>query len=399
MTSVAVSVQGFKNQHLSVSRLRRFEQCPLSFRLHYIDRLAAEPTTPLRFGTLLHAVLERLYQWAVEEEYAGPFDEDHVLALYREEWAHSGLSGLAIYEEGLEILRAYLHEHPDVDHRDVLAVEQDFRLEVGPFELVGKIDRVDRVADDTIEILDYKSNRAIYTREEVETDLQLTIYALAARTLWPWARHIRLGFYLLRHSMRQMTERTEDTLAAAREYIVALGHQTEQATEYPARINPNCQYCDHRRHCPAYDAAVAGQVEVVRSAPADLEAVAREREQVANLAKILYARKAELDDILKARLAVQDALELAGVRYSLQKAAVHVDYPLDATLRVFQEVAGVPQAEARSRLLAIDKAKVDMLVKELGKRMPRAQHRLLKTQLDALAEKTFSPRLYAKEMR
>ena len=34
----------FTNTHLSFSRLQRFEQCPLSFKLHYIDQRKAEHT-------------------------------------------------------------------------------------------------------------------------------------------------------------------------------------------------------------------------------------------------------------------------------------------------------------------------------------------------------------------
>ena len=41
----------FKNQHLSYSRLSRFEQCPLSFKLHYIDKKQAEPGVPLLQGS------------------------------------------------------------------------------------------------------------------------------------------------------------------------------------------------------------------------------------------------------------------------------------------------------------------------------------------------------------
>jgi putative RecB family exonuclease len=393
-----MSLPAFKNQHLSVSRLRRFERCPLSYRLHYIDRHEPEPTLPLRFGVLLHAVLERLYQWVIEEEHIGPLPKDLVLELYRDEWIQSALWGFATYDEGLAILRAYLRDNPTVDHRSVLAVEQAFRLTVGPFEVVGKIDRVDRAGDDIVEVIDYKSNRVLFTRDEVDADLQLSIYALAARELWPWAKQVRLGFYMLRHGARMWTARTEEQLEAVREYIIALGQQTESATEYPARLNTSCPYCEHRQHCPAYAEAVAGGVEVVRSSPADLEAVSRERAQVASLAKILYARKGELDDVLKAHLAGTDALELGGVRYWMHRIT-HVDYPLDATLRVFQEVAGLEEAETRKQLLVISKGRVDALVKELGKRMPRARVRLLKTQLDAVAEKTFSPRLYAKEVR
>lgn len=394
-----MSQTGFKNRYLSVSRLRRFESCPLAFKLHYIDKRDSEPSLPLQFGTMLHAVLERLYQWALAEKHTGRIDDELALELYCDEFVRSGLSGFAIFDEGLRILRAYLHDNPMVDHATVLAVEQDFELEVGGFLVVGKIDRVDRVDAETVEVLDYKTNRAIYTREELDTDLQLTVYALAARQLWPWAKEVRLGFYLLRHGLRMMTERSEEQLESARGYIATLGHQTENATDYAARLQANCAYCDHRQQCPAYAAALAGKVEVVRAASDDLDALAREREQVASLARILYQRKEQLDRILKARLDHEGELELAGMRYTLRPAASHVTYPIASTVRAFAEVAALPEEDVRDELLVIDKARVDALVKRLRKSIPRAKHRLLETYLDALAEKQFSARLYAQEVR
>jgi putative RecB family exonuclease len=390
---------GFKNSYLSVSRLRRFESCPLAFKLHYVDKRDSAPSLPLQFGTMLHAVLERLYQWALAEKHTGRIDHDLALELYCEEFIRSGLSGFAIFDEGLRILRAYLRDNPTVDHATVLAVEQDFELDVGGFLVVGKIDRVDRVDAETVEVLDYKTNRAIYTREELDSDLQLTVYAMAARQLWPWAKEVRLGFYLLRHGLRMMTERSDEQLESARGYIATLGHQTENTTEYAPRLQSNCAYCDHRQQCPAYDAALAGEVEVVKAASDDLDALAHEREQVASLARILYQRKEQLDRILKARLDHEGELELAGMRYTLRPAASHVTYPIASTVRAFAEVAALPEEDVRDELLVIDKARVDALMKRLRKSMPRAKHRLLETCLDAVAEKQFSARLYAQEVR
>ena len=71
----------FKNQHLSYSRLSRFEQCPLSFKLHYIDKKQAEPGVPLRFGKAVHAVLENLVREHMEEEREGPLSADALFAL------------------------------------------------------------------------------------------------------------------------------------------------------------------------------------------------------------------------------------------------------------------------------------------------------------------------------
>jgi RecB family exonuclease len=394
-----MSQDGFKNRYLSVSRLRRFERCPLAFKLHYVDQLEPEPMQALRFGTMLHAVLERLYQWALAEKHTGPIQDELALDIYSEEFIRSGLWGFALYDEGLRILLAYLRDNPMVDHASVLAVEQDFELDVGGFLVVGKIDRVDRVDAETVEVLDYKTNRAIYTREELDSDLQLTVYAMAARQLWPWAKEVRLGFYLLRHGLRMMTERSEEQLEAARSYIATLGHQTENTAEYPARLQANCAYCDHGRQCSTYQDALAGRIEVVKAASDDLDALAREREQVASLARILYRRKEQLDGILKARLDHEGELELAGMRYSVRPVASHVTYPVASTLRVFAEMAGASEAELRDELLVIDKAQVDALVKRLQKSMPRAKHRLLQTTLDAVAEKQFSARLFAQEVR
>lgn len=391
-----MSANRYTNRHLSVSRLKRFESCPKSFELHYVRGLSSEPNDALRFGSLLHAVLERLFQWVIDEEFCGRLEDEHVIELYRDEWAHSGLAGLATYQEGLDILRAYLRDHPLIDHRDVLAVEQEFRLPVGPFELLGYIDRIDRVDDETVAVIDYKTNRLIFTREEVDADLQLTVYLMAARRLWPWAKKVRLVFHLLRHGIRMETERTEEQLAAARDYIVSLAEQTEKATEYPPRLNPNCIYCDHRAQCPAYRQALDGKLETICEDPKDLEAVARERERVAHLAKILYARKGELENILKAQLADRDVLEVAGMVYQMSRTT-QASYPVAATLDVLREVAGINPDKARGRLLVVDKGQLDALLRELAREMDRAQHRLLKTRLDAISEKTFVPRFFAKE--
>jgi hypothetical protein len=41
-----MTLSTFKNKHLSYSRLERYLACPMAFRLHYIDKLQAEPWSP-----------------------------------------------------------------------------------------------------------------------------------------------------------------------------------------------------------------------------------------------------------------------------------------------------------------------------------------------------------------
>lgn len=393
MTTVAP----FKNQHLSYSRLSRFETCPLSYRLHYIEKKQAEPGLPLRFGKTIHAVLERLIKEVVDDERTGPLSEERAIELYREAWGAEQLTGMDVFAEGLAILRRFIAEQGVVDHRDVLAIEKEFRLPVGPFEVLGFIDRVDWIDDETVEVIDYKTNHQLFTRDEVDTSLQMSLYEVAVRRLWPWAKKVKLTFWMLRHGVRQQTTRTEEQLADALAYVETLGRQTETATEYPARLNTNCSYCDHRKQCPAYADALKGKREFIVEDLADLEGVAREREEVARLAKALYARKEELEDILKAQLKERDELVLGGVRYRMF-ATTSLDYPLEPTLTLLADATGLSRDEVLGKLGSIDKKALDALLKSLGKKLDKPRVSLLKAELEAHADKRMSPRLWAKEV-
>lgn len=393
MTNVAP----FKNQHLSYSRLSRFETCPLSYRLHYIEKKQAEPGLPLRFGKTIHAVLERLIKEVVDDERTGPLSEERAIELYREALGAEQLIGMDVFAEGLAILRRFIAEQGVVDHRDVLAIEKEFRLPVGPFEVLGFIDRVDWIDDETVEVIDYKTNHQLFTRDEVDTSLQMSLYEVAVRRLWPWVKKVKLTFWMLRHGVRQQTSRTEEQLADALAYVETLGRQTETATEYPARLNTNCSYCDHRKQCPAYADALRGKREFIVEDLADLEGVAREREEVARLAKALYARKEELEGILKAQLKERDELVLGGVRYRMF-ATTSLDYPLEPTLSLLADATGLSHDEVLGKLGAIDKKALDALLKSLGKKLDKPRVSLLKAELEAHADKRMSPRLWAKEV-
>lgn len=386
---------GFTNEHLSFSRTSRFERCPLSYRLHYIDKVESEPNTAMRFGKVIHAVLERLIREAVDDERTGPLSDDRALAIFREAWTAENLTGVDLFQEGIEILKGFVRDQGVLEHRDILAVEKEFRLPVGPFTLLGFIDRVDCVDRETIRIIDYKTNRQLYSRDDLDTNLQVSIYHAAARRMWPWAKDVKLTFWMLRHGVRQETTRTPGQIESALTYVETLGRQTESASEFPARINPDCVYCDHRLQCPAYADALTGKHGFVCPDMSDLEAVAREREEIASLSKVISARKEELEDVIKAHLTERDELILGGVRYTIFNAAKY-DYPLDATIDALTRFTGRSRNDLIGRLAVIENKSLDKLLKELGKETDRSRVALLKAELEANAEKTHIPRFWAK---
>ena len=381
---------------LSFSKLSRYETCPLSYKLHYLDQLESEPGVPLLFGSAVHTVLEELVREHMTEVRVGCLPVDRAAELWQQTFASSGMSGLGLFSEGLDLVSRFVREQGALDHQDVLAVEKEFRLNIGGFDVIGYLDRVDRIDDETIEIIDYKTNRQLFTREETDESLQMSLYHLAALQLWPWAKKIRLSFWMLRHGLRQTTERSAEDGEATRRYVETMGTTIANASEFNARLNSNCIYCDHKQHCPAYAEALQGKRDFICEDKADLEAVAKEREQVANLAKVLGARKSELEGVLKTALKDEDELLLGGVRYTMFKTSKS-DYPLSRTLSLLKDATGLTQEALLDRVASVDNKALDALLKELGNSMPRPMVNLLKLELDAIAEKTHSPRFWAKK--
>lgn len=388
-------MNGFKNFHLSVSRLRRYDQCPQSFKLHYVEEKPSEPGEAGEFGKLLHDTLERLFVWVVDEEFTGFLPENKLVEFYRLAWQVSGLSGFELFQQGLSILRSYLRKHPKIDHFNVLAVELEFNIQIEEFVLNGRIDRVDRVNDDTVRICDYKSNRMLYTRDELDTDLQMSVYAIAARHLWPWAKNFEFAFHMLRHDTILSTLRTEEQIEDAAVYVTTVGRQTESDLEFKARINPYCGYCDHRSQCASYEKALAEKVERVAFHEDELEKIAEMRERVATLAKIAYRRKDELDMILRTHLERTESkeLEVGEMRYRLVSAST-TEYPSTPTVEKIARVAGMDRNDVGREILVVNNKLLDALVERVQKNST-SRGLLLKAELETLVERVpMKPRLY-----
>ena len=386
----------FTNEHLSFSRLSRYEQCPLAFRLHYIDRLEGAPGLPLLFGKAIHATLEDLLREVLTLKLDGPLDEARALDLWSKQWLREGgLHGIDVYQEGVSILRDFCRDEGAVRHESVLDIERPFELQIGRFLVVGALDRVNALDAETVEIVDYKSNRVLFTRAEVDASLQMSLYQLAAEKLWPWAKSIRLTFQMLRHSIRMETTRSREQLETAKAYVATLGEQIESATEFPPRLNANCSYCDHKLQCPTYAEALKGKRYVVAENLTDLALVAKEREEVAAIAKLAYSRKGELEEVLRARIEKDGEVHAAGHKYSLFTIA-NTTYPFEATVERLVEGTGLARDEVLRKVAVIDKGALEDLLKESRKRLPRAQVAMLRADVETLAERTFSQRFSSK---
>jgi RecB family exonuclease len=376
------------------SRLHRFAQCPRSYKLHYVDWLPPEPSPESELGGVVHCALEGVVRDHVATGRTGPLDVARAAAEYQLAWGDRQLSDPAAFAEGLELVKRWVAREGAVDAANVLAIEQMFDVEVGGVRLFGAMDRIDRIADDAVRIRDYTSGRIPPSRQEVEENLQLALYDLAAAQLWPWAKRVEVGLDLLRHDRVIAVERSGSQRDATRRYVQAMVARIEATTDFPARLSTLCTHCDQRRHCSAYvavreaDSREAGARE---AGARDLPAVAREREELAARIKILGVRKDELDGVLTQELAARDELVLEGRRYRLV-TATRKEYPFDATLDALDD-AGADSVAAIDRLASIDGAALKRELDELSKQLDPVAMRALRAALDGAAKCSLSTRL------
>ena len=397
----------FRNEYLSYSRVARFAQCKHAFKLHYVDRLPAEPSDSLVLGKLVHAVLEQLLLDHVREERVGRIERSAVRAAWKLAATEGGLADPTLFAEGLAMVEQAVRDEGAIDARNVIGIEHQppargepvarqghhpFRLRAGRFDVVGFIDRVDAVDDETVRVIDYKSNRLLFTDEEVDQSLQMSLYDVAVRQQWPWVRRVELCFVMLRHGVRLTTTRTPTQLATALDYIESVGEQSERETAFEPTLNANCGYCDHRGRCAAYADALAGRRTSAGTTALDLDAVAREREEVARLAKLLYARRNELDQVLLAQLEHHDEVVAGGIRYRMLPAPSKA-LRAERVVPFLARVTGRDEGTLRAELAFVDRKAAEAIVAEVGSTLPVPQARLLRAELEALGAATPGQRL------
>ncbi len=391
-------MMAFTNPHLSFSRISRFEQCPLSFRLAYIDRLpVSQPLPePLRFGKVVHAALEHFYRDLIEQKHDGPLPEAKLLFCFGEAWKREGLQGLNLFTEGALMLGDYARRQHHVVAANVLAVEQEFRLQAGPFTVLGYIDRVDRLDDETIEVIDYKTNRQLFSREEVDTSLQLSIYAAAVKRLCTWAKKVKLTFLMLCWC-RCVSRRREEQLADALAYGRHARSPDRDGHRLPVPPLAELQLLRPPAPLPGVRGRAQGEARVHLRQPRRPRRGGEGARGGRPALEGALRPEVGLEGHHPTHLKHQDELVLGGVRYRMF-ATTSVDYPLEPTLDVLTVATGRSREELLQQLGSVDKKALDAELKRISKAVGTSRASMLKAELEAHADKTHSPRFWAKEV-
>ena len=150
---------------------------------------------------------------------------------------------------GREILTKF-HEIHSVDFRIPIALERGFYLDVDGIKLRGFIDRVDKLESGGLSIIDYKTNKELFTTDYVENDLQLTIYQMAAEQTWQLPVEMLTLYHLRTNTACSCPPRDAGRIDEVRRLVNEVAENILQE-KFPATENQFCP-CDFPEHCPYY---------------------------------------------------------------------------------------------------------------------------------------------------
>ena len=248
---------------LSPSRASDFMSCPLLYRFRTIDKLP-EPYSPAAVrGTVVHKVLEDLFDLPSQERTSAQATE-----MLQPAWE-------AIVEQDPEVAEMFGEEGPEMGAwlascRESLekyfSLEDPTRLEPAERELYvetlldsklllrGFIDRVDIATTGAIRVVDYKTGKAPGEAFEAKALFQMKFYALVLwRTRGVVPAMLQL-IYLGSGDILRYSPDEADLLAIERK-VDALWTAISRAQEsgdWRPRKSALCGWCAHQSLCPEF---------------------------------------------------------------------------------------------------------------------------------------------------
>lgn len=249
----------FEPLQLSASAIETYEKCPQKYLFSRAWSIKSGPSAATTFGNVMHTTI-RQFIGALRKGLRLAFED--VAAIFRREWTSAGFEDRHQEElylaDGVAQLRAFYDGHID-SGAHVIAQEKAFALHCdNGVELTGRMDQINRLAPGEVEIIDYKTGKP-KSESQAQKDLQLSIYALAARELLD-LDPVRLVYYNLQDNRCVAASRDQGQLQQVRATLQEIASDI-RAGEFPPRPGFVCKNCEYSPLCPTQESRLADERE------------------------------------------------------------------------------------------------------------------------------------------
>lgn len=246
---------------LSPSRANDYLNCPLLYRFRTIDKLPEPPSVDAVRGTLVHAVLEKLFTFPRSDRKI-EVAESALLPL----WVEMKATRIDVQElmtdldedgfllSAFTLVRRYFEiENPTLF--DATELETHVEIDLNErLKIHGYIDRLDIAPTGEVRIVDYKTGKSPNLGYEEKSFFQMKFYALI---LWKKLGHVpkRLQMIFLGDGKVLTQDPTAEELEKVQfkiEKIAADIEYSKKSGEWPSRKSKLCDWCAHQKICPEF---------------------------------------------------------------------------------------------------------------------------------------------------
>jgi len=301
----------------SYSSISTFENCPLKFKLAYIDRIK-----PLRkniesfMGSRVHEALEKLYR---DKMYAKLNTLEELLKFYNERWEKE-MHGNIFVVKGYEIdnyrkmgemyIRDYYNTYKPFDEGKTIALEKRIFFPLNEkYWINGIIDRITEV-DGVYEVHDYKTGLYYPSLNELD-ETQLAIYAIALQYLYG-VEEIELVWHFLAFNKEiRVKKKSYDYI---KEEIISKIEKIEEARKnnvFPPKESALCDYCEYQPLCPLFKH---------RYKINEMDATEVEKEQGFNLVNEYWEIERKTEELRARKEEIKEKL----IRYAKENEVSHI---------------------------------------------------------------------------
>ncbi|GAA7247469.1 ATP-dependent deoxyribonuclease AddB [Helicobacter pylori] len=251
-----------KDFSFSTSSLNAFLTCKRRFYYHYIKRFKESPKDEdnSTIGSLLHELLKEAY-----EKDKNPYAlEERLIQLLETKGNITPKERLDTLIVLKKIQAFYVKEKERFNAKiKILDLEKSFETTIQGIAFKGRIDRIDKTADNEIILLDYKFKSELRLDNmsekqrgglspieiaQISADYQMAIYAFALKNLG-YKGPIKAFFYDLRKG--KLLEEEDPVLQAKMDYLkFSLIPKLKQEIDFEKTLEAkDCEYCSFKDMC------------------------------------------------------------------------------------------------------------------------------------------------------
>lgn len=257
---------------LSLGKIKTFIQCPLKYKLEYIDQAPGEEkaSAGLSFYKALHAALEYFHK-----EGTSPLPSlDFLMNLLKRNWDSSGYQDEAEERQYRDLAenilkdfyQSFAEERPPVKYLGVL-----ISLNTKKAKVSSRIDRVDQLPDGTYEVINYKIGKRVIEAPALAQDLQAAVLYQGGNAHKRLEGKVsKVSFYFLRHNrkvsvtptsqdIKEAAGRIDQTVDNIKHLSKGVGFLARRLLKTgltdPANLaekGPLCSTCEFLNVCPAW---------------------------------------------------------------------------------------------------------------------------------------------------